>query len=148
MKLLQYLFAAALVLDLCFLSGCSNPDRVYSKVTGTVTMDGAPVDGCILTFFPQSSDGEGGSGKTDAQGAFVVTSQNAENGGTGLKPGEYKVTVMKNADFIDEDEDAYNNGEITYDELQERRAKKDPYAKAKGGNFLRRRSTATRSRRP
>lgn len=136
MKLVKYLFAAALAVNICCLVGCSNPDSAYSKVTGTVTMEGAPLADCILTFFPQGDGGEGGSGKTDANGAFTVTSQGATNGGTGLKPGEYKVTAVKNSDIIDEDADAYNRGEIDYDEWQARKAKKGTYEKVEGGELL------------
>ncbi len=136
MKLVKYLFVAALALNLCCLTGCGSRDKAYTKISGTVMMDGAPLADCVLTFYAQSPDGENGSGKTDAQGNFTATSQGAENGGTGLKPGEYKVTAMKNSSVVDEDQEAYNNGTITYDELQERKAKKGAYAKSSSSELL------------
>ena len=97
---------------------------------GTVTMDGQPLEGAMLMFYPQVSDGEGGGGKTDAQGKYEVTSSRAQEGGTGLLPGDYKVTVIKTEEIVDEDQQAFDKGEITYDELQERKAKKGAYAKS------------------
>ena len=121
MKLGKYIFIVAIALNLCYWTGC-NRDRAYSKVTGVVSMNGEPLEECVLTFFPQFPDGEGGSGMTDAGGAYVVTSQNAFKHGTGLIPGKYKVTAIKNSEFVDEDQEAYERGEITYDELQDRKA--------------------------
>ena len=135
MKFSKLYLGALLVAAACALTGCGK-DGQYKAVTGTVTMGGAPLEGCILTFFAQGADGEGGSGKTDASGVYTVTSARAQNGGTGLIPGDYKVTVMKNEEFVDEDQAAYDKGEISYDELQQRKAKKGAYAKSSGGELL------------
>lgn len=126
---------ATLVLATFCMTGCRK-DPGYRKVTGTVTMDGQPLEGAMVMFYSQASDGEGGGGKTDAQGKYEATSSRASEGGTGLLPGEYKVTVIKNEEVIDEDQQAFDKGEITYDELQERRGKKGTYAKSKGGKML------------
>lgn len=126
------LIACLLVGIVCF-SGCG-ADSPHRKVTGKVTMDGAPVDGASLMFYAQDSTGEGGGGKTDASGAYSITAPSATKGG--LLPGTYKVTIAKYSDVVDEDQQAYESGEITYDELQERKSAKGPYAKVKTGELL------------
>ncbi len=136
MKVARLLLVLFLVADVCCLVGCGK-DKDYRAVTGTITMDGQPIDKCIISFFPQdTATGEGGGGITDAQGKYEVTSTGATNGGTGLKPGQYKVTIMKNSEIIDEDQEAYEKGEIDYDELQNRKAKKGAYSKSAGGELL------------
>ena len=103
MKLVKVLLASFLLVGLCAFTGCGK-DKDYRAVTGTVTMGGAPLEGCILTFFPEDKEtGEGGSAKTDASGAYSATSTGAENGGTGLKPGVYSVTAMKNEEVKNPD---------------------------------------------
>lgn len=59
-------------------------------VTGTVTLDGTPVDGASVTFI--SEDGSTtASGITDSTGTFKLYSAGKE----GTSPGKYKVTVIK-----------------------------------------------------
>ncbi len=129
-------FAVAfLVLGLVCAVGCSK-DKGYKKVTGKVTMGGQPVDAAGIMFWPQAAGGESGGGKTVADGSFTVTSSGAQNGESGLLPGEYKVTVQKYATEEDPDQKAFEAGEITYDELQERKAKKGSYSKSKGPELL------------
>ena len=87
-------------------------------------------------FYPDGADGEAGSALTDESGVYAATSSGSRQGGTGLKPGTYKVTVVKKEEVVDPDEEAYSKGEITYDELQQRKAKKGAYAKDKQPEML------------
>ena len=112
---------------LCFV-GCGK-NKGYKAVTGKVTMGGSPLEGATLTFYNQDTTGEGGGCKTGADGTYSATSTGATEGGVGLMPGQYKVTIAKYADDKDPDQEAFEKGEITYDELQERVAKKGSYAK-------------------
>lgn len=122
MKNFNLLLCALLAVTSVAFLGC-NKDKGYKAVTGTVTMDGAPVEGATVTFYNQDSTGEPGGGKTDATGAYTVTSSGASNGGKGLLPGTYKVTVMKYEEVVDPDQEAFDKGEIDYDELQKRKGK-------------------------
>ncbi len=124
---------ACLLVGLVCFAGCGSDDP-HRKVTGKVTMDGAPVDGASLMFYSQDSTGEGGGGKTDASGAYSIVAPSTTKGG--LLPGTYKVTIAKYAEVVDEDQQAYESGEITYDELQERKAAKGPYGKVETGELL------------
>lgn len=129
MKFSRILAISFLLLGLVVATGCSK-DLGYRKLTGTVTMDGQPLAGASLTFYPSAGAGEGGSGLTGADGKYDVTAGSSPEGGLGLMPGTYKVTIVKFEEQVDEDNEAYKNGEITYDELQERKAKKGAYAKS------------------
>ena len=119
----------------CFV-GCGSKDKDHRKVSGTVTMNGAPLEGATLTFYPQEPSGDSGGGKTGADGTFTITSSRASEGGTGLLPGEYRVTVTKFEELSDPDQEAYDKGEITYEELQERKAKAGAYAKVEVPELL------------
>ena len=134
MKFSKILAVSFLLLGLVISTGCSK-DLGYRKLTGTVTMDGQPLEGASLTFYAECG-GEGGSGMTGADGKYDVTAGNSPEGGLGLKPGTYKVTIVKMEQIVDEDEEALRKGEITYDELQKRKAKKGAYAKSSKPNRL------------
>lgn len=75
----------------CFvLTGCDRSGGLV-PVTGTVTLDGTPLDGAIVQFHPQPGvKGNGGGGTSRAAGAFTLLSP---QGKKGVFPGEYSVTV-------------------------------------------------------
>ena len=124
-------FAVSLIgFFLLGLAGCSNPDSKYAKVEGTITYNGEPVEGATVTFQSTTAGGESASGVTGAGGKYSVTSVYAVQGGAGVLPGDYMVTVSKRSRPVDPDEEAHRKGEITYDELQKRKAGKSPSAGA------------------
>jgi hypothetical protein len=89
---LKYVLALMSFAVMATFAGCGggNPfDTV--PVTGTVTLDGQPVDGALVLFQP-SGDHKAASGTTDSSGKFTLTTGNA---GDGAMPGQYKVTVSK-----------------------------------------------------
>ena len=61
-------------------------------VSGTVTLDGTPVEGANVAFAPKSADGRAAAGVTDASGRFTLTTVQS---GDGALPGSYAVTVSK-----------------------------------------------------
>ena len=74
-------------------AGCEGR-RTPVPVTGTVTLDGKPVEGATVTFHLLGDDKEGrpATGQTDKTGAFQLKTGNED----GARPGEYKVVVIKN----------------------------------------------------
>lgn len=114
------------------LTGCSDPDSKYAKVGGTITYNGEPVEGATVTFQSTAAGGESASGSTDAAGKYSVTSVYAVQGGAGVLPGDYTVTIAKRSRPVDPDEEAHRKGEITYDELQQRKAARPPMASGAG----------------
>ncbi len=135
MKLAKILTVVSLCLAVVAVTGCGK-DAAYKKTTGTVTLEGQPLEGATIMFYPTASDGEAGAGRSDSAGKYEVTSSGASNGGTGLKPGDYKVTIVKYEEVVDEDQAAYDRGEITYDELQNRKSKGGPNKKSKAPKLL------------
>jgi hypothetical protein len=74
--------------------GCSSGTRrppTY-PVTGTVTLQGKPVTGAVVTFVPTAEKGEAASAITDSEGKYALTTWQA---GDGARPGEYRVKVSK-----------------------------------------------------
>ncbi|MGB9689416.1 hypothetical protein [Thermogutta sp.] len=91
-----------------FVLGCSRgPSRPKTyPVTGTVTMNGQPVEGATVIFVPKSAAAgpAGSAGGTQAQGPQVATGETDAQGryqlgtfakGDGAIPGEYLVKVFK-----------------------------------------------------
>jgi hypothetical protein len=50
--------------------GCGG--RGFSEVTGTVLVDGKPLQGAFVTFTPEEPDGVRGVGSTNAEGRYRV----------------------------------------------------------------------------
>jgi hypothetical protein len=71
------------------LVGCGPSGPAMVKVSGTVTLDGAPVEGAAVMFAPAAA-GRPAQGTTDATGNFQLTTDKA---GDGAQEGEYEVTV-------------------------------------------------------
>jgi hypothetical protein len=62
-------------------------------VAGTVTLDGDPIEGASLTFTPTAeTKAQGGVAATGPDGKYAVM---APQGGKGLAPGKYKVTISR-----------------------------------------------------
>ena len=108
--------------SLLILVGCANPDARFVRVEGTVTLNGEPVEGAVITFLSTVADGDSAAGNTDANGRFTMTSSSAAGAGTGVLPGEYTVVISKRDVPPDPDGAAYERGDIDYNELQRRRA--------------------------
>src|SRR5215210_4988708 len=73
-------------------TGCWNSSRSPTyPVTGTVTSQGKPVAGAVITFVP-TGEGEAASAITDSEGKYALTTWEA---GDGARPGQYGVKVSK-----------------------------------------------------
>ena len=74
-------------------AGCGGR-RTPIPVSGTVTLDGKPVEGAIVTLHLFGDDKEGrlATGQTDRTGTFHLKTGNE----AGARPGEYKVVIVKN----------------------------------------------------
>lgn len=83
------------------LSGCGGdkpiPPEKSVTVSGTVTMDGKPLDRATVRFIPQAEAGQGfgGSGLTDSAGKYELRSMAGEEAVAGTPPGKYKVIITK-----------------------------------------------------
>ena len=104
-RMSHLLAIAAVAALICGCGGSGNPDT-YS-VTGTVTLEGSPVGGALVSFSP-TGDGKPATGITDASGKYSLTTFSQ---GDGAVPGTYQVTITK-YEGGDED-DAAGGGEDT-----------------------------------
>lgn len=68
------------------LAGCGG-STVHS-VSGTVTLDGNPIEGLLVAFAP-TGEGISGAGRTNASGNYTITSIE----GNGLPAGMYRVSI-------------------------------------------------------
>lgn len=88
----MWIVAVGLLLGTC---GCDSvePDGDLVPVTGTVTLDGEPLQGATVSFnVAQGTSGQGGTGTTDAEGKYELSHFRA---GTGVHAGAYTVTIHK-----------------------------------------------------
>ena len=82
------------LLSVAILAGCSGSVETLVPVSGTLLVDGKPLDGVELTFVPDGlKNSRGGFGKTDESGDFTVTdfAQNLP----GLPAGKYIVAYSR-----------------------------------------------------
>ncbi|MHB8899695.1 MAG: hypothetical protein ACYC6Y_13185 [Thermoguttaceae bacterium] len=70
-------------LCLAAVAGCAPKGPETVEVTGTVTLDGQPVEGAIVGFRP--TEGTPGAGTTDASGKFTLKATPGPNGVTVIK---------------------------------------------------------------
>ena len=83
----------ALLVAVCFLSsaGCGGGEHVVS-VSGTVTHNGQPVSGLVVSFVPEAVTETGvSSGETDESGKYSL--KVAKTGSSGAVVGKHKVWV-------------------------------------------------------
>ena len=89
MKMVQYRnFVLSLsVLLLCFC-GCPTSSENVGWVEGVVTLDGSPVEGATVRFYPTT--GRASTGKTDKDGHYELKYTRSEDGAV---IGDHKVTI-------------------------------------------------------
>ena len=82
------------LLLLALLVGCADSESSRPKtyrVSGTVTVNGQPVEGATVNFLLVSGQGSA-IGVTDSNGQYSLTTFSADDGAV---PGEYKVAIFK-----------------------------------------------------
>ncbi|MSR32390.1 MAG: hypothetical protein EXR99_12895 [Gemmataceae bacterium] len=74
------------------LCGCGGGPNL-AKVSGTITYQGKPVTGALVTFYPEDKENIRGSmGETDEKGRYVLWTFNP---GDGALVGSHKVAISK-----------------------------------------------------
>lgn len=101
MFLRSWLIVASLI-SVFFMVGCnggdsSGPVEGLVPVSGTLLVDDKPLDDVVVNFIPlitkESTSKLGGSGTTDATGAFSITYLGQDQ--PGLLPGKYSVSYSR-----------------------------------------------------
>lgn len=73
--------------------GCGGSGSLGTvPVTGSVTLDGEPVEGASVVFSPVTAEGRAAAAKTGPDGKFKLTTQATDDGAV---PGSYKVAITK-----------------------------------------------------
>jgi len=97
----QFFRTGALIFALV-VAGCSTPGEELPElveVTGTVTLDGEPLEAAVLIFSPEAAGPKGrgrpSMGTTDAEGHYELMYNTDVTGAT---PGKYTVSISKSAD--------------------------------------------------
>lgn len=91
MKYLILLFCAFLLV----FSGCSSSNIIDTEeVSGTVTLDGAPLEGASVAFSPKGDQGTPASAMTDSKGFYVLQTPLGK-AQAGTSQGEYIVLIRK-----------------------------------------------------
>jgi hypothetical protein len=86
--LLYRLSVLGIFLSCLFLVGCGKSG--HAQVSGTVTLDGKPVNKGVVTFHPLNQQGAVASGTIDTSGRFTL-----QVGEEHFVPvGEYEITVL------------------------------------------------------
>ena len=76
-------------------TGCHSGLRT-EYVEGTVTLDGKPVEGALVTFIPASGGtARVAAGTTDVRGRYTLTTAEGGRPGRGTTEGDYQVTIAK-----------------------------------------------------
>ncbi len=85
-----FLFAAGI--GLCALAGCGGSDRPDTyPVTGTLTLNGKPVEGAEISFYGEGAARVAG-GRTNADGKYSLTTFETNDGAVA---GDHVVTIVK-----------------------------------------------------
>jgi hypothetical protein len=75
--------------SIALLAGCGGGKGLTAKVSGKVTLDNQPLTKGDVTFSPTTPDGQIAYGTIDSSGNYTLKT----GGDTGIKPGEYEVSV-------------------------------------------------------
>jgi len=93
MSFINQFVLGCLLFALPFVAGCSGPPDATVAATGTVNLDGKPIEGVTISLVPQAGvQGVGGYGISDVEGKFVLKSGPEA---TGVMPGTYRVLFQK-----------------------------------------------------
>ena len=81
------------ITTILFVTGCGSSGPRLGVVTGTVTLDGKPVPGALVTFVSKEPDGTSSYGKTDDTGKYQLEFTTER---LGAMLGSHDVTIVTN----------------------------------------------------
>ena len=98
MRLNTAIWLPTLTLTVLATTGCSEPTQEFGQVTGTVTANGKPLKGMIVTFMPDPTQGNelpyNGTGQTDENGKYELHYSHKGEEGQGAAVGWNRVVVI------------------------------------------------------
>ncbi len=75
---------------LAVLAGCSGADSTGATLSGSVMLDGKPLDRGLITFTPVGNSGSSAFAQIDEEGKYSAKMSRSL---VGIAPGEYKVGI-------------------------------------------------------
>lgn len=90
-----FIVAGLMLLGVVGCSGAPEKPKVYA-VTGKVTVQGAPLEGALISFVPVGA-GDGASATLASGGSYTLM---ALDGRPGCPPGKYKVVLRPSAEAM------------------------------------------------
>jgi hypothetical protein len=97
----RYSFATCLIV-MSLAAGCGAPRAAEAPkpaalvpVSGKVTLNGAPLEGALLVFFPAAAGGFQGQAYTDSTGVYHAETRSGSDLKPGVAPGSYRVMVSR-----------------------------------------------------
>jgi hypothetical protein len=90
---------------LALVGGCGGGGPKYAPVSGTVTLDGKPYGEAVVVFLPKATadnpnPGRSSAGETDAQGHFVLKTDELKNGAV---IGTHRIKVQTRGEVVQVD---------------------------------------------
>ena len=95
--MMRFPLSIALIVVACVATGCSQSKYDLVSVSGTVTMDGQPLEGASVKFQPQGG-GIMSYGKTDAQGRYALQTMADD---PGAMVATHAVSIYKSSGTVD-----------------------------------------------
>ncbi|MDR3232137.1 MAG: hypothetical protein LBT46_00460 [Planctomycetaceae bacterium] len=90
---MKHIIIITLLIVTLSIAGCGQRGlKGLSKVSGTITLNGQPLEGATISFSPQTPDTRGAAALSGAGGNFQVTTLHSNDG---VQPGEYLISVSK-----------------------------------------------------
>jgi hypothetical protein len=90
---MKHLFTITLFIVMLTAAGCGQRGLTgLTAVEGVVYCDGQPLAEATVMFYPVAADGRSAVARTDANGKFVLTTLNPNDG---IAPGDYQVGISK-----------------------------------------------------
>lgn len=96
------------LVGLLALAGCGGNDDL-GRVSGTVTLDGKPLEQAIVKFIPEGEGGSTSYGRTDASGNYSMEFSRSQ---VGASLGMNRVEINTGTQMADENEKIINVPEV------------------------------------
>ncbi len=122
------------IATILFVTGCGSSGPQLGVVTGTVTLDGKPVPGALVTFVSKEPNGTSSYGKTDDTGKYQLEFTTER---LGAMLGSHDVTIVTNRASQSDEPDTGTVAKIEFVPIPKHYARGALTAEVKAGSNVR-----------